>query len=58
LLAFVTANWDRRFPDVPMPAVETDRVSAFFGENDFYLIAEADLSAVEQYLDEIGDFDS
>jgi hypothetical protein len=58
LLGFVTAQWDRRFPDVPLPVDEADRVSAFFGEDDFYLIAEADLSAVEQYLDEIGDFDS
>jgi hypothetical protein len=58
LLGFVTANWDRRFSDTPMPVVEAERVSAFFGQDDFYLIAEADLSAVEQYLNEIGDFDS
>lgn len=45
LIRFVDERWTRSFGDMPLPLDDDERVRRFFvGENDSYVIAEADLS--------------
>lgn len=54
LVQFVNESWPRRFGTQKPPEDEVKRARAYFRQDELYLVADADLSEVEQHVDRYG----